>query len=69
MTVGDSSYSYIVASQDLDEMADAEPTGATATPKEPGPNNPEQVKAFQEATDKVLIKLVNCIHSFDHYKN
>ena len=68
-TAGDSSYLYIVVSQDLDEMADAELIGATATPKEPGPNNPEQAKAFQEATEKVLIKFVDRIHSFDHYKN
>ena len=51
MTAGDSIYSYIVASQDLDEMTDAEPMGDTAAAKELGPNNPEQAKAFNEVTD------------------
>ena len=67
--MGDSSYSYLAASRDLDKMTDAEPMGTTATPKEPGPNNLEQAKDFQEATDKALIKFVDRIHSFDHYKN
>ena len=68
MTADDSTYSYVVTSQDLDEMAEAEPMGATAAAKELGPNNPEQAKAFKEATDKVLIKFVDCIHSFDSYQ-
>ena len=67
MTAVDSIYSCIAASQDINEMADTEPTVTTA--KEPGPNNPEQVKAFKKATDKVLIKFEDCIHSFDHYQN
>ena len=51
-------------------MTDADPMGATtAATKELGPNNPEQVKAFKEATDKALIKFVSHIHSFDHYRN
>ena len=50
-------------------MADAASMSTPATPKEPGPNNPEQAKAFKEATDKVLIKFGNHIHSFKCYKN
>ena len=69
MTADDSTYLYIVVSQDLDEMADAEPTGTTAAAKELEPNNPEQAKAFKEATGKALVKFVDSIHSFDHYQN
>ena len=51
-------------------MTNADHMSATATAtKEPVPNNPEQAMVFKEATEWALIKFVDCIHSFDHYKN
>ena len=66
-TTDDITYTYTAAHLEIDNMADNDPAGTSAT-KEPGPNNPEQVAKFREEMNEALLTFIDHLQSLNRYK-
>ena len=67
ITTDDTTYAYTTAYLEIDNMADNDTAGTSAS-KEPGPNNPEQVAKVREEMNKALLTFIDNVQSFNRYK-